>query len=969
MTKRFHSLTLDQFSQLLQRFRFNRKIDAVHMHHTWCPNHAQYRGEASIEAMWRYHTQENGWSDIAQHVSIAPDGTIWTGRDWNAPPASATGYNGTGISGPFMLEIIGDFDRGCDRLEGAQQTAVVGVIARVQEKFGLPVESLRFHNGMTHQKTCPGSGVDYPGFVAAVREAREQLVAQLAARGADWALPGSIRPDERLEDILYEWTRSTTRGVDATDAEPEESAMTPEQIRLITGQEGTTIPAPGSRDMRGGGGGQDLTPQVLDALRPHVINLNQGRFSGEGRFTTTQEDVDAIFDDHLEHALSVAKANERPLRLLFWAHGGLIGDRDGLWIAHLQIEWWKRNHIYPVHFVWETGFCDALKQILSGARDMAQTRGVPRDFWDYTTDPAVEALARSLGGVKIWGAMKESARLASADDGGAAYTAGKLAQFCQRHPGAVELHAVGHSAGSIFHAGFLPKALAKGVSSFASLHLLAPAIRVDAFKDCLLPLVGEHIKHLTLFTMKRDWEESDTVAEIYRKSLLYLIYYALEPERETPILGLERSVRQDPETAELFGLRGRPSPQAEVVWSVSQSTTGRSASTSRTHGGFDNDGPTMNSVARRIVESSDIVDFPLEASERSVIDIWEKPLAIPPEFQRLFYPSAALPSPVAPVRPAASFVPTANGVPPSFATPGQRRALCIGIDSYPTMPLGGCVADARAWGSVLERLGFSISYLFNEQATRSAILEDLRQLIAASVPGDVAIFQFAGHGTELDDLDGDEIGGTNGPKDEALCPYDISQGAFVIDDDIAEVFTGIREGVNVTCFMDCCHSGTITRFMVGATPTGGAQDRRPRFLPASPAMQAAHQHFRKRLGQHRELHKGTPDQMRQVLFAACLDREVAYESSGQGEFTVRATQLLQQGIAGLTNEAFQHQVLAAFGAQPQQHPDLDCVADMRRAPLLQPLQATFGRALGHGATDHAGLAQALRTAANLLVSG
>jgi hypothetical protein len=245
----------------------------------------------------------------------------------------------------------------------------------------------------------------------------------------------------------------------------------------------------------------------------------------------------------------------------------------------------------------------------------------------------------------------------------------------------------------------------------------------------------------------------------------------------------------------------------------------------------------------------------------------------------------------------------------------------------------------------------------------------MRRLIAVSAPGDVTVFQFAGHGTELDDLDGDEISGTNGPKDEALCPYDISQGAFVIDDDIADVFTGIQAGVNVTCFMDCCHSGTITRFMVGAAHTGGDQSRRARFLPASSEMQAAHRAFRQRLGQRRALDKGTPDQMRQILFAACLDREVAYESRGQGEFTVRATRILQQqGIAGLTNEIFHNQVLAAFGAQPQQHPDLDCAPDMRQAPLLQPPQATLGRTLGQRATDRAVLLQALQTAADLLTS-
>ena len=960
MPKPFHSLTLEEFDELLKKFSFARRIDAVHMHHTWRPNHAQYRGEGSIEAMWRYHTRENGWRDIAQHLSIAPDGTIWTGRDWNSPPASAPGYNGNRESGPFMFEIIGDFDQGCDRLEGAQRKAVLGVIARVQDKCSLPVESLRFHKNMVdHRKSCPGSGIEYQEILAETRKTREDLATELASRGADWGIPGSERENKRLENILRDWARNASLGTDPADAEPQESDMTPEQIRLITGAEGTTIPSPGSRGARGGGNGTKLTPAIMEELRPHVINMNQGRFSDEGLFQTAPEDVDTIFEDHLEQAL---RTKGRPLHLLFWAHGGLISEQDGLFIAHLQVQWWKKNNVYPIHFVWETGFCDALKQILGGAREMAAARGLPRDFWDYTTDPAVEAAARALGGAKIWGAMKESARLASDNGGAAAYTAVKLAEFCRKHPGEVELHAVGHSAGSIFHSWFLPRAFAAGAPDFATLNLLAPAIRMDGFNGRLFPLVGGKIRHLGMFTMKRDWEEDDNVAGIYRKSLLYLIYNALEPERKTPILGLENSVRQDPETAKLFGLKGMPSTKADVIWSVSQATTGSSASTSRTHGGFDNDRPTMNSVARRILGREDIIDFPEEAIQRGLGDIWSASSPFLPEFQHLFAPS----TPPRPTMAAPHSQPDFSAPSKPSSAPGAQRALCIGIDAYPTMPLGGCVADARAWGSALEQRGFTITYLLNEQATRAAILNELSRLIAATAPGDVAVFQFSGHGTELEDLDRDEIGGTNGDMDEALCPYDIAQGAFVIDDDIAEVFEGIQQGTNVTCFIDCCHSGTIVRFMVGAVP-GDDKDRRARYMPATQEMQDSHQAFRKRLGRERAPAKGTPDTMRQILFAACLDREVAYESSGQGEFTVRAVKILRQAANEMTNEEFQIKIAAAFGSTPRQHPDLDCAPGMRPAPLLRPPGFSPGRAYSTGA-NRADLAQALRTAADLLTS-
>jgi hypothetical protein len=296
MAKPFYPLTLDEFNDLLNRFRFTRKIDAVHMHHTWRPNHSQYHGERSIEGMWRYHTQENGWSDIAQHISIAPDGTIWTGRDWNAQPVSARGYNGNRVSGPFMFEIIGDFDRGCDPFAGIQREVVIGIIARVQEKFGLPLESLRFHNFMTNQKTCPGSGIIYQEFLAEVQGARSTMTAQTGVRGKK-STTRSTGDNTRLEEILRTWSCPLSRGgSDPADAEPDESEMTPEQIRMITGMETITVPVPGGGVTRGGSAGKKLSPEELDALRPHVINLNQGKFSSEHRFSR--------FDTHINNQLN-----------------------------------------------------------------------------------------------------------------------------------------------------------------------------------------------------------------------------------------------------------------------------------------------------------------------------------------------------------------------------------------------------------------------------------------------------------------------------------------------------------------------------------------------------------------------------------------------------------------------------------------------------------------------------------------
>ena len=96
-------ITLAQFREALARFVFTRRINAVHMHHTWKPGRRDFKGHETIVAMWRFHTHQKHWRDIAQHITIEPAGDIWLGRDWNLPPASAAGHNGNSAFGPFML--------------------------------------------------------------------------------------------------------------------------------------------------------------------------------------------------------------------------------------------------------------------------------------------------------------------------------------------------------------------------------------------------------------------------------------------------------------------------------------------------------------------------------------------------------------------------------------------------------------------------------------------------------------------------------------------------------------------------------------------------------------------------------------------------------------------------------------------------------------------------------------------------
>ena len=933
MPKPFLQLSIDDFAERLAQFEFRRPITEVHMHHTFVPDrrtwrehHAAGSDVAVIEGMARFHMERRGFSDIAQHVSIAPDGTIWTGRDWSQAPASATGFNGSRDGIPFMFETIGNFDDGREALDGVQRAAVVEVIARVQLAFGLPEDALRFHNEMSG-KTCPGNG-------PTVR--KEAILAEVARRRGELEAQGAV-----ARARVRRSRGRTAEDLDVPEGEPEHEAMSAEErARYFPSPDGS---GRRSRADRAGASGTATAGRGISAdeaakLRPHVVNLTDGRFTPGGLFDTTEEDVRAIFAEHLPQWAE--EHQSEPLRIVVWAHGGLVDEKSGLSIARKHVDWWKANGAYPIYFVWETGMFDALRSILESVAVRVRPRG-RRDFWDYTTDPVVQAGCRALGGVKVWSAMKDDARASCDESGGARFVAARLKEFLDARTGEragdVRLHAVGHSAGSIFHSYFLPMAGELGIQPFESLQLLAPAVRVDEFVQRMLRdgLPGGQVvagaESLALYTMRKDLERRDSCGGVYRKSLLYLIHHALEREGETPILGLEQSIYADRALRELFGLDGRSRARGRIVWSESE------GSRSRTHGGFDDDATTMTSVATVVLGGKP----PREAYRgdgRRAFAAWESNDEWLADFDLTGRQGA----------PGDSGRDWAEGAPRAARAgggrQGRRLALCVGINDYPGQELEFCVADAEAWGEWLDGQGFEVRLLRNREATHGRIRQELERLVGESRAGDVLVFQYAGHGTRLPDVDGEEDDDT----DEAIVPFDHEDGALLIDDDFREIFSRVPDGVALTCFMDCCHSGSNTRIF--ARSRSRRAGKRARFLRPTDEMIRAHEAFRAAQAQDHAAGRGARgargrgaasdrdgrEAMRWVSFAACEPWEVALESGGHGDFTRLALQVLEgAGGTPLTHKELQRRVVRAFGDDREQTPRLDCNSTAESYVLLQ----------------------------------
>ncbi|MEO1077832.1 MAG: caspase family protein, partial [Bacteroidota bacterium] len=167
----------------------------------------------------------------------------------------------------------------------------------------------------------------------------------------------------------------------------------------------------------------------------------------------------------------------------------------------------------------------------------------------------------------------------------------------------------------------------------------------------------------------------------------------------------------------------------------------------------------------------------------------------------------------------------ADALPPSAApdTP-TKRALVVAVADYPD---ASGYSDLNADNDVplivqaLGSQGFAeddIVVLQDAAATRTGILNALDALTAASVPGDVVVLHYSGHGVRISDDDGDELDG----YDEALAPYDAvtapldrATATHLRDDDLGAVLGRLRRNVgptgSVTVWLDACYSGTATR--------------------------------------------------------------------------------------------------------------------------------------------------------------
>jgi hypothetical protein len=222
-----------------------------------------------------------------------------------------------------------------------------------------------------------------------------------------------------------------------------------------------------------------------------------------------------------------------------------------------------------------------------------------------------------------------------------------------------------------------------------------------------------------------------------------------------------------------------------------------------------------------------------------------------------------------------------------------KRALCVGINDYPgtEMDLAGCVNDSYDWRALFEARGYGVQHRFNSEATRDGIVDALKSLFGGASPGDTLVFTFSGHGSWLPDADSDEPDG----RDEMMCPYDVMDDQYLLDDDLYELFLTKPEGARLYVIADCCHSGSVVRY-AESPKTPDQATTKARFLPPY-VFARGDRNLERAIDQAVNAPATRKLDYPALLFAGCDDSEFSYDTAFNGRpngaFTRTAIDALQ----------------------------------------------------------------------------
>lgn len=271
-----------------------------------------------------------------------------------------------------------------------------------------------------------------------------------------------------------------------------------------------------------------------------------------------------------------------------------------------------------------------------------------------------------------------------------------------------------------------------------------------------------------------------------------------------------------------------------------------------------------------------------------------------------------------------------------------KKAVLVGINRYqiPGADLRGCVNDVNNVAEALAtHCGFSaddIKKVTDLDATTERMRAEMQELLGGAEPGDVLLFHYSGHGSNVPDSNGDEADF----RDEILCPTDLDWYDPLVDDWIREVFDSLPDDVNLTVLFDCCHSGTATRAILPPDAEVIA-----RYLPC-PWDLVATESGRSLRGETRSTRpRGGSDVLEveglpELFISGCRDDQTSADAYIDGTYNGAMTYSLVSAInesnGQLTYRELHAAMLEFLDGRYTQVPQLSGQADRLDLPFLEP---------------------------------
>jgi hypothetical protein len=262
---------------------------------------------------------------------------------------------------------------------------------------------------------------------------------------------------------------------------------------------------------------------------------------------------------------------------------------------------------------------------------------------------------------------------------------------------------------------------------------------------------------------------------------------------------------------------------------------------------------------------------------------------------------------------------------------GQVFALLVGINEYdaPVRKLAGCVNDVEHFEAWLREhvagRGLAVEKLLDRDATRANVVAGFRRFLGRAGPGDVALFQFCGHGArtysapEFRPFFADGV-------DEGLVLFDSRHrgGHDLADKELAALIAELsRREAHVAFVLDSCHSGSGTR---SVDAFAGLTARTTAPGPAGRPLESyLDGHYSERLKRGDSLREAPG---RHILLAACERGQEAKESplDRRGIFSRTLIEVLGSDGAGTLSYAdiFVRCRAAVRRRALEQDPQFDC---------------------------------------------